>query len=317
MSDGRRAPEHAAVRIRIALAHTPLPPRRRASLASDMWARVYLQQNNEPISVIQNNHVWISDGPDAIIYALEANYGALRVLWSVSLRQVACMAAIRRRALVVRGPCLVSRPRPHLPTPVTAACCTSNFNFGWPRFIQKMIHVAPDGGAAISMLGPATATFPTGATLSVDTEYPFGDTLTITMTNRPAGMPLYVRIPKWATAATVAVNGGAPTPVGAAAANTMFAVPLGGATGPTLTVVLDTAPAIRVDRWYNGAVAVHRGALVYALQLSEVFGVLRNNGLGSRGACGVWSAEIGRRCARSGDGASVAWAGMGRAAANK
>ena len=38
-----------------------------------MWARVYLQQNNEPISVLQNNHVWISDGPDAILYSLEGN----------------------------------------------------------------------------------------------------------------------------------------------------------------------------------------------------------------------------------------------------
>jgi hypothetical protein len=33
--------------------------------------------------------------------------------------------------------------------------------------------------------------------------------------------------------------------------------------------------------WYNNAVAVHRGSLVYALQLSEVFGILRSHGLKS------------------------------------
>ena len=133
-----------------------------------------------------------------------------------------------------------------------SACCTSNFNFGWPRFIQKMIHLTPDNGVAISMIGPATATLPNGAVVAVTGDYPFEDSVTITISNRPANMPLYVRIPKWATASTLAVNGGAPVPVGAAAANTMFAVPLSGVTGPTLTVIFNTNPSIRVDRWYNG-----------------------------------------------------------------
>ena len=145
-----------------------------------------------------------------------------------------------------------------------------------------MIHMAPDGGVAISMLGPVTATLPNGAIVTVTGDYPFEDTLTITITNRPAGMPLYIRIPKWAAAASIAVNGGAAAPVGAAAVNTMYSVPIGGATGSTLTVVFATNPSIRVDSWYNGAIAVHRGALVYALQLSEVFGVLRSHGLNSK-----------------------------------
>jgi hypothetical protein len=37
----------------------------------------------------------------------------------------------------------------------------------------------------------------------------------------------------------------------------------------TTTVVLDTAPAIRVSTWYNGTVSVARGALVYALAIGE------------------------------------------------
>jgi hypothetical protein len=91
-----------------------------------MWARVYLQQNNEPISVSQQQHVWYSDGPDAILYSLEANYAVSSECgWPITRTAVSGMQ-----------------------------CCTSNFNFGWPRFIQKMIHVAPDGGAAISLLGP-------------------------------------------------------------------------------------------------------------------------------------------------------------------
>jgi hypothetical protein len=48
--------------------------------------------------------------------------------------------------------------------------------------------------------------------------------------------------------------------------------------GSAATIVFDTAPAVRVDTWYNGAVAVHRGALDYSLQLEEVLTVIRHNG---------------------------------------
>jgi hypothetical protein len=52
------------------IAYNALP----GSMTKDMWARVYLQQSNEPISVSQNPHVWLSDGPDAILYSLMDNY---------------------------------------------------------------------------------------------------------------------------------------------------------------------------------------------------------------------------------------------------
>jgi hypothetical protein len=62
------------------LAYNALP----GALTKDMWARVYLQQANEPISVPQNPHVWLSDGPDAILYSLMGNYACCskwRSLW--------------------------------------------------------------------------------------------------------------------------------------------------------------------------------------------------------------------------------------------
>ena len=149
---------------------------------------------------------------------------------------------------------------------------------GWPRFIQRMMHGTPDGGVAISLLGPATGTLPNGAVVAMTGEYPFEDDVTITLTKMPAGgMPVYIRIPAWATAATIAVNGGAAMPVGAGAVNTMYRVP--GVAAATATVVLHTNPAIRVDAWYNGALAVHRGALVYSLQLDETLTVIARHGL--------------------------------------
>jgi hypothetical protein len=46
----------------------------------------YLQQCNEVNAEIENDHVWATDGPDAIMYGLEPNYGvAGDVLYIIAL----------------------------------------------------------------------------------------------------------------------------------------------------------------------------------------------------------------------------------------
>jgi hypothetical protein len=37
----------------------------------------YLQQCNEVNAQIENDHVWATDGPDAIMYGLAPNYGLM------------------------------------------------------------------------------------------------------------------------------------------------------------------------------------------------------------------------------------------------
>lgn len=127
----------------------------------------------------------------------------------------------------------------------------------------------------MSILGPVSARLGGGVAVNVSGDFPFEDDITVTLTGLPAGplaFPLYIRVPSWAVAATVAVNGGAPAPVGGAN-GTMLRVSWGAAAGPTATVTLATNPAIRVAPWYAGALAVSRGALVYALRLEENFDV--------------------------------------------
>jgi hypothetical protein len=41
-----------------------------ATITPDMWAHQYLQEVNEANAVIIDHHVWASDGPDAILYAI-------------------------------------------------------------------------------------------------------------------------------------------------------------------------------------------------------------------------------------------------------
>ena len=156
-------------------------------------------------------------------------------------------------------------------------CCTANFNQGWPRFVQKMLHASPDGGLALSLLGPVAATLPGGVGVSVSGDYPFEDDLTITLSGLPAAAPLtyplYLRIPAWAVNASLTINGGAEAPVGAANGTMLKVLWPQGTAGPAATLLLRTYPAIRTERQYNGALAVLRGALLYSLRLDETFEV--------------------------------------------
>jgi hypothetical protein len=132
--------------------------------------------------------------------------------------------------------------------------------------VQHAIHAAPAGGYAVSILAPVTANLPGGGSLTVDTEYPFGDSVTMTYAGTAGSTPLYVRIPSWATAATITVGGAAPVSVGSAN-GTMYAV---GPVAAGTPVVLATNPSVRLSGpWYNGAIAVHRGPLLYTLQLEQ------------------------------------------------
>jgi hypothetical protein len=151
-----------------------------------------------------------------------------------------------------------------------------------------MIHVsASDGGLALTILGPLTATVPLPfaggptVTVVVDTEYPFGDDLNITLTGAPAGTPFYIRVPGWATQATLSVNG-SPAASLAGQNGTMYRVVLP-EPNPDGTHVLAYAlnPQIFVDSigaTYAGAISVHRGALLYGMQIGEsVVNVTQNH----------------------------------------
>jgi hypothetical protein len=233
------------------LAYNALP----ASLTKDFWARVYLVQPNEPAAVAQTDPPWATDGSDASLFSLEANWG----------------------------------------------CCTANFVQGWPKFIQRLVHATPGGGAAVSMYAPATARLAGGFALEVAGDYPFDDVVSVTVTAPGGGgggggsgvgggggggrgaatpsaasFPLTLRIPSWASAATLSVNGAPDFSVGAFAGSMYdFALPLLPASSSAGVARLSFKPALRLEPEENGAVSVHRGALLYALQLDEQFAVLR------------------------------------------
>ena len=97
-------------------------------------------------------------------------------------------------------------------------CCITNFPQGWPKFVQSAVLVNASANAfVVAALLPLNATLPAtiggGATVSIDTTYPFGQTATLLVTVPDAHTTtVHIRIPGWASGATV---DGAPAVSGA------------------------------------------------------------------------------------------------------
>ena len=137
-------------------------------------------------------------------------------------------------------------------------CCTANFNQGWPKFASNLYFTGTDGALVVGMYAPSSAVFPGGHSISIDTTYPFEDTVTITVTPKST-VKVQLRIPKWAVKATVngqkVANGTYHTAT--VSAETVF--------------TLDFNSELYTQEWDDGAVSVHKGALMYSLPIAPSY----------------------------------------------
>lgn len=155
-------------------------------------------------------------------------------------------------------------------------CCTANFNQGWPKFAQSIVHLAPDGGLAVVVYAPANASAPTvggGAVLAITTNYPFSDTVELAVTSA-SSFPLHLRIPAWVEGASVTIDGGEQQE---AVPGTFHTV----AAGPRSTVILTMYNSVRVVQVYNdSSVSIHRGPLLFAMGIGNKVKELDSNAPG-------------------------------------
>jgi DUF1680 family protein len=148
-------------------------------------------------------------------------------------------------------------------------CCTANLSQGWPKFAAHlwMGSVEEDGLAAVAY-GPSSVRAEVrgvGVTVKLETDYPFRDMLRFTVTvEEPVRFPLSLRIPAWAAEAALQVAEGETS---RPEAGTFHRIDREwqGTTNVVLTLPMSPALSFRT----NGAVAIERGPLVYALKIGE------------------------------------------------
>lgn len=147
-------------------------------------------------------------------------------------------------------------------------CCTVNHPQGWPKFVANSWSVV-DTGVVHALLAPSEVDATTGAGTAVnvvcDTDYPFSNVLTYTITAED-DVDLFLRLPEWAGpgASTVVANGVVQpslTPDRVTGLHKV-AVPAGQS---TVVYTIEMVP--RAEMRSTGAVSVLMGNLLYALDV--------------------------------------------------
>ncbi len=91
-------------------------------------------------------------------------------------------------------------------------CCQHNVSHGWPYYAEELWLATPDNGLCASLYSSSEVSAKAGDAQDVkiteETDYPFGDTVQLTVkTSKPGKFPLYLRVPRWCDAAEVSING--------------------------------------------------------------------------------------------------------------
>jgi len=147
-------------------------------------------------------------------------------------------------------------------------CCTANMHQGWPKFAANLWMATPDDGLACVAYGPcevrAKVRGGRDVTVEVDTDYPFDETINMTVRiSAETEFPLVLRVPAWAEGASVKVNGEAQTvtPGMFASISRMWK------DGDKIELYFPMN--VQVERRFNDSVTIKRGPLVYSLKIGE------------------------------------------------
>ncbi len=157
-------------------------------------------------------------------------------------------------------------------------CCTSNMHQGWPKFTQNLWYGTPDKGLAAIVYAPSEvkARVGNGAEVSFkeETNYPFDETIQFSFSSEPStvvAFPFHLRIPAWCKNAVIRING---KNYKEAAGNTIVKINRQWKNGDKVTLQLPMH--IYSNSWYENAVSVERGPLVYALKIGEEWKEIKN-----------------------------------------
>lgn len=149
-------------------------------------------------------------------------------------------------------------------------CCTANMHQGWPKFAAHLWMRTPDEGLAAVAYAPSSVQCDVhGVPVRVvlDTDYPFRDTLAVTVTaEKPTRFPLVLRVPAWAHGATIRLAGGPEEPLAPGSFHRVERT-----WEDTAEVRLRFPMRAKACRRYNQALTLERGPLVYSLKIGETW----------------------------------------------
>ena len=158
-------------------------------------------------------------------------------------------------------------------SPFSSRCCQHNHGMGWPYYAEHLVMATADGGLA-TMLYAANETSALVAdgknvTLTETTNYPFDDTVTLTLNTEDAvAFPMYLRIPEWAEGASVKVNGVAQT--AADAAGKYVCLNREWNDGDVVELTMPMSVSANVWQQNKGSVSVNYGPLTLSLKIDEI-----------------------------------------------
>ncbi|MFD8677018.1 beta-L-arabinofuranosidase domain-containing protein [Streptomyces seoulensis] len=152
-------------------------------------------------------------------------------------------------------------------------CCPHNYGMGWPNFTEELWLATPDQGLAAALYAPcrvtATVAGGTKVTVTEETDYPFGETVRLTLsTPRPVRFPLRLRVPGWCADPVLTVNGQA---VAARPGPAFVTMDRTWANGDVVALRLPQRTTIRTWTGGRNAVSVAHGPLTYALKIGEQY----------------------------------------------
>jgi uncharacterized protein len=155
-------------------------------------------------------------------------------------------------------------------------CCTANFHQGWPKFTSSLWMAKGEQGLVAALYAPSEVRASVGGTgvhIDEQTDYPFRNSVRFTISpEKPAVFSFELRIPEWAAATTITLNGrkeNIETFPG-----TFAMLQREWKAADVVELSFDMKP--RVSRWFNRSVAVERGPLVFSLSPGENWVKLRD-----------------------------------------
>jgi hypothetical protein len=142
-------------------------------------------------------------------------------------------------------------------------CCTSNMHQAWPKLAANLWMRSSDAGFAAVAYAPSEVHFHSGSvpvSLVLDTDYPFRDSLDLTVTvDGATRFPLLLRVPEWAVEPSVETEGGG---IEGMDPGTFHRVEREWRGTTRITLRFPMRPKVTIR--YNGSGSLERGPLVYA-----------------------------------------------------